>query len=103
MTELRLHPGAGAELEQAAIGYERERPGWGPLFFGEVRRKIAQAATLPGSGAPIAETPPDRDVRAYGLSRFPFRVIVALVGDERFVIAVAHTKREPRYWLERLG
>ena len=42
-------------------------------------------------------------MRAFTLTRFPYRLVVARVGDERFAIAVAHTRREPRYWLERLG
>jgi hypothetical protein len=73
------------------------------LFFAEARRKLVQAALLPASGALIDDLPRERDVRAFGLSRFPYRVIVALIGDERFAIAVAHTSREPRYWLVRLG
>lgn len=51
MTALRLHPVAADDLEQATLWYERERPGWGGLFFAEARRKLVQAALLPTSGA----------------------------------------------------
>lgn len=103
MTDLRLHPSAAEELEQAVAWYEQEQPGWGARFFAEARRRLAHAALLPTSGAGIQGVPPRCDARAFGLRRFPYRIVTVMVGAERFVIAVAHTSREPGYWLDRLG
>ncbi len=37
------------------------------------------------------------------MKRFPFLIVYALFTDRLVVIAVAHTRREPGYWRERLG
>ncbi|MFW5926367.1 MAG: hypothetical protein ACOCV4_09400 [Myxococcota bacterium] len=44
-----------------------------------------------------------RDVRRFGLARFPYAIIVALVHGVRTVVAVAHANRRPGYWRERLA
>ena len=100
---LELHPEAAAELEAAVDWLEDERPGYGALLFGEVRQKIAQAATYPHSGDPVAGFEDKHEVRAYTLARFRYRVITAQVSGAPLVIAVAHTSREPSYWRDRIG
>lgn len=45
----------------------------------------------------------EQDVRRFPLRRFPYEVITAMVGEMRAVIAVAHMKRRPGYWRERLS
>lgn len=103
MTALRLHPSAAEELEQAVAHYDEERPGWGSLFFGEAKHQMSRAALLPRSGARVERAPHGVEVRAFGLDRFPYRVIIAPVAGEWMVIAIAHTRREPRYWIRRVG
>jgi len=39
--------------------------------------------------------------RYYLMRRYPFQVIFRLHGEDVLVIAVAHSKREPRYWTDR--
>ena len=34
---------------------------------------------------------------------FPFRLVYFIVGDVLWVLAVAHDKRKPGYWLDRLS
>lgn len=94
-------PEALEEFEAAAANYERERPAYGALFVSEVRSRVDRAAELPQSGRPIAGLDPTRDHRAFGLKRFPYLVIVGIVGGVRAVVAVAHTRREPAYWSGR--
>jgi hypothetical protein len=43
------------------------------------------------------------DVRRILLERFPYAVIVLCRPEETVVVAVAHTRRRPLYWLERLN
>jgi len=56
--------------------------------------------------SPIGQAwPVWRDDRAYRkrlLTRFPYVVFYELVGRDRVdVVAVAHARRKPGYWLER--
>jgi hypothetical protein len=41
-------------------------------------------------------------VRKYVLQRFPFAVAYLVLDDTLVVLAVAHGKRRPGYWLARL-
>jgi hypothetical protein len=100
---LPFEAGAADELEAAALWYEREREGYGRLLVSEVARSVARAARLPDSGAIVAELAPERDVRRFAVRTFPYSVVTALVLGRRTVIAVAHHRRAPGYWRERLG
>ena len=93
---------AAAELIDAAAWYERERKGFGALFVAEVRRTVARAADLPRSGPRVAGCHPDRDVRRFVVRRFPYLVVTAIVSGERAVVAVAHGRRRPGYWRDRV-
>ena len=93
---------AAQELEAVAQFYERERAGYGRLFLAEASKKVSRAADFPQSGACVAETQPERDVRAFVLSKFPYTVVTAIVTGRRAVIAVAHQHRRPGYWKNRV-
>ena len=99
---LELHPDAVEELEAAVVWHNRERIGRGDLLYDDVRKRIAQATRFPMSGAPVVGLDAKYDVRSYGLRRFPYRVITAVVIGAPLVVAVAHTRREPGYWRARL-
>jgi hypothetical protein len=47
----------------------------------------------------------DRDpvVRSKGVSGFPYRVVYFVDGDLLTVVAVAHAKRRPGYWRDRVA
>jgi len=93
---------AFAELADAAAWYEGERRGYGALFVSEVRRAVERAADLPRSGARVPGTQDGHDVRRFVVRRFPYAIITAIVVGQRAVVAVAHGRREPGYWRDRL-
>jgi plasmid stabilization system protein ParE len=74
-------------------------------FGAEYRVQVTRARQLPRSGHPVAEMPPDLDfeVRRYLLQRFPYAVLIAYLPKEVVVVAVAHQRRRPGYWLRRLS
>ena len=41
--------------------------------------------------------------RRVKLERFPYHLVFLLEPDAIYVIALAHERREPMYWLRRLG
>ncbi len=99
---LAFHPEAELEFDAAAAWHERERDGYGALLVAEVTRRVDQAARFPTSGAPVHGFAPPYDDRKFVVRRFRYVLITALVGDDRIVIAVAHTSRAPGYWRDRL-
>ena len=47
--------------------------------------------------------PADLPVRQAIVRRFPYRVAFVVVGDAICVLAIAHTRRKPRYSSHRTG
>ncbi len=100
---VRIHPGAAADLTSAGDWYEQQLPGLGTDLADEVARAL-EAITerpmawplWPGVGEAVG-------VRRFLLARFPFAVGYILEGAEVVVLSVAHTRRRPGYWLERLS
>lgn len=92
---------AAEELEATGAWYESERPGYGALFVDEVRKAVELAAIFPLSGHSVAGAPEGREVRRFALRSFPYSVVTAVLQGKRAVIAVAHHRRAPDYWLDR--
>jgi hypothetical protein len=102
MPRFRVHPEARLELVAAAQHYEDERPGYGAKFRQEYEQRLERALTLFRSGAPFPLSDEAIEVRSFGFHGFPYSLVVAEVGGLRTVIAVAHAKRKPGYWRERV-
>jgi toxin ParE1/3/4 len=95
--EVRLLPSAREELRAAAELYDAVAPGLGLEFLGEVERAIIRIRTFPEHGSPYrAET------RRVVLRRFPFDVVYLQEAQETVIVAVAHHRRSPFYWRDRL-
>ena len=99
---VELHPEARAEMRAAALWYEERRPGWGDRFverLNEVLQRLEEAPALypiwPGTEA--APVP----IRKALLEQFPYLVAFELHAESTLVLAVAHAKRQPLYWLAR--
>lgn len=95
---LIFHPNAAEELAEAASWYDRQEFGLGDEFEDAVLSAAAKIAERPlawplWSGA--------TGVRVFNLRRFPYR-LPYFVDDPLLVLAVAHMKRMPGYWVERL-
>jgi plasmid stabilization system protein ParE len=97
---VRFHSAARAEAEAAARWYEEREPRLGADLVTEVERAVDEVAESPETWP---RCPEDSRARRLVLSRFPFSVIYVVTSERQVVIvAVAHTKRRPGYWSERL-
>ncbi len=56
----------------------------------------------PLAGSPLAHREVKREIRRVPLRRFPFSLFYILE-PRLVVVAFAHLKRRPGYWVERLG
>lgn len=98
MTGLRLHPEARDEVEAAAAYYEAERPGHGARFLGSIERVLELMVAAPSGGTRWGTAL----VRTWPVRGFPFLLVYSIEVDHILVVAAAHTKRRPGYWLDRL-
>src|SRR5689334_14399375 len=100
---LRLLAEAEEETREAAHWYEQRRAGLGDAFLDALAQALAQVERNPRLHGVIPEAPAARDVRRTLLRRFPYAVIYEIRDTEILVLAVAHTRRRPGYWLSRNG
>lgn len=100
---IRLLPEAVDEADEAAHWYDTRRPRLKEDFHAEL--ELAWAAIEERChGMPALESySGPYDVRRHLLKRFPYVVIFAYDEQECLVVAVAHTRRRPLYWQDRLN
>ena len=91
-----LRPEARAELIEAWAWYEQKRPGLGDEMIGCVEAAIGAAGRDPTLYAVI-----HGDVHHVLVRRFPYSVFFAVEGAQLLVLAIAHVRRDPGYWLDR--
>jgi len=95
--QVEYHPQAKIEIQETANWYEDKVEGIGLEFLFEVRHAESKIVQTPEMW-PIYE----KNVRRYLLKRFPFGVIYLTSEKKIQIVAVAHCKRKPGYWKERL-
>ena len=91
------------EMAEATEWYEFRAAGLGDRFLDEVQAGVATLNEHPKLGAvwPHPSLPGDVEVRRYPLRVFPFLIAYRLLPDPT-VIAIAHGRRRPGYWLHRV-
>ena len=96
-TRVKYHPEAKKELQEAIKWYDRKANGLGLEFVFEVRQAERTIFQNPEVW-PIYES----ETRRYLLRRFPFAIIYLVSRGKIQIIAVAHCKRKPAFWIDRL-
>lgn len=93
-----LRPQARRELRAAARWYERQQPGLAARFLDEIASVITLLSEHPELN------PIWRDGRPYRravVEQFPYLVFYVELEDQIRVLAIAHARRRPGYWLRR--
>ena len=96
---VELHPEARAEFRTAAIWYDEREAGLGDAFISDINLTLQL----------IAENPPmfpqwpgaASGIRRAVVSTFPYVIAFEVGPDQILVLAVAHGRRRPLYWLTR--
>jgi plasmid stabilization system protein ParE len=86
---------AEADLTDAAIWYESQRPGLGTEFLAEVDAALARASATPRQFRRLRRKP---DVRRALTKRFLFCIFFVLRPDAVVVFRVLHGARHQREW-----
>ena len=97
-----LHPEARAELASAAFWYDEQRIGLGGEFLAEVAEILQRIESSPGSFPRWlgSGTTPETIFKAVIL-RFPYVLAFERWANQVLVLAVAHGRRRPLYWMTR--
>ena len=93
-----FHPAAEAEHLESVAYYESKQAGLGASYLAEFERTMSDACEAPHR-YPIEKQP---DVRRIRMNRFPFAVLFRESSGTVQVLAAAHNRRRPQYWLGRL-
>jgi len=95
----RFHRAALAEHLDEVAFYESRLPGLGADYLDEFEATIARVCATPDLFPRIA----DSDLRKAGFRRFPFHVIYRASATQIVILAIAHQRRRPAYWVGRIG
>jgi plasmid stabilization system protein ParE len=89
-------------VDEAASWYEARVAGLGSRLLAEVERALQTVAMSPGAFPRVADTAPELGLRRVLVPRFPFGLVFLPIRNEIRIVAVAHTRRRPHYWLHRI-
>lgn len=97
MAELEYHPGASDEVAYAYDDYSAIDPDLGVRFKLELDRAEGLVQWSPETWSRYFH-----DTQGFRFRGFPFVMTYVIRGDRIIVIALAHTRRRPGYWPDRL-
>ncbi len=95
---IELHPAAIEEGQAAHQWYNERSPAASAAFMVELDLAIERISASPERYASYMH-----GTRRYLLKRYPFFVVYRLGPAAIQVIAIAHGKRKPGYWRDRLA
>ena len=85
------------EVDEAVVWIDERAEGKGILFLDELDRVVRLVKAYP-----LASTEIEPEIRRCLFARFPYSLIYGIEDDTIVVLAVAHSRRSPRYWIDRL-
>ncbi len=97
MNEAIFHPEARTEVRESTEFYDTHLDGLGLRFLEAVERTVDRISSNPNAGAPLAD-----GFRRSIVSGFPFSIIYRPWEDSVYLVAVAHHRRRPGYWQNRV-
>ncbi|NJO73103.1 MAG: type II toxin-antitoxin system RelE/ParE family toxin [Leptolyngbyaceae cyanobacterium RM1_406_9] len=97
MMEVVFHPLAEQELLDTASYYEEQSQGLGLEYLADIESAINLLIRYPATGMVVRGS-----IRRLILPKFPYSLLYRIVdGDLIRILAVAHHKRKPQYWIDR--
>jgi toxin ParE1/3/4 len=97
MKPVEFHTEATLELDEAVDYYEQRLPGLGIDLRKEVENALQKIQAAPSRFMPYSKR-----TRRFLISRFSYLVIFFEYVDKILIVAVAHGKRRPGYWHDRI-
>ena len=88
---------AQQEVDDAMVWFDERVEGKSIAFLDELDRVVRLVKAYPLVSVEI-----EPEIRRCLFARFPYSLIYGIEHDTIVVIAVAHSRRSPRYWIDRL-
>ena len=98
---VEFHPEARSDLRTASLWYDEEQPGLGSDLLTAVGRAVERLVVMPAAHPVWPSVLLDPPVRRAPLGRFPYVVAYQVFADEIIILAIAHERRRPLYWIDR--
>ena len=92
-----FHPEAEAEHLETVAYYEARRPGLGAHYLAAFEQALKAVGADPHRFLIVQEP----DIRRAPLVRFPLSIVYRETSGKIEILAVAHHKRRPAYWIAR--
>jgi toxin ParE1/3/4 len=102
VTQVRFAPEVPDELVEVVVWYEGKRQGLGGEFLEEIEAILPLVGNRPRSFPRLQDVDANLEIRRALLARFPYALVFLVQKEEVRVLAVAHAKRRPGYWLGRV-
>ena len=95
--QIQFHEAARDDISDAERHYSSRSLALGRDFIDAIDHAIARLRAFPESGSRHSD-----GSRRLILERFPFNVMYTFENTEIVIVAVAHQRRKPGYWRQRL-
>jgi plasmid stabilization system protein ParE len=102
VTPVRFAPEVPGELAETVLWYEARKEGLGADLLAEIERTLPLVGDRPRSFPQLQKIDLSLEIRRALLARFPYALVFLVRPDEVRILAVAHAKRKPGYWLSRV-
>ena len=99
----REHPEAVAEFDAAGRWYEAQGSGIGLALIDRAQQARQDIADWPHAAPPFTTADDGTVIRSKAVRGYPYRVVYTVESDAILILAYAHERREPGYWLHRLS
>ena len=80
-----------------------EGPGIGLTLIDRALQARGVIADWPDSARPLATTDDGTVIRSQSVRGYPYRIVYVVESDAILILAYAHERRKPGYWLHRLS
>ena len=97
MIKIRFLTIAEMEVDEAVSWYQEQSEDESLAFLNEIDHAIQIVRAYP-----LIATEIEPDIHSFCLRRFPYSLIYGIDNEELVVIAIAHHRRAPRYWADRV-
>lgn len=97
MIQPRFLEPAESELEDAVTYFDQQLSGLGDRFQREIEHTIALIVQYPEAGSALTKR-----VRKFRVRKFRYSIIYVPDDHEVLIVAVAHHRKRPGYWRNRL-
>jgi toxin ParE1/3/4 len=71
-------------------------------FLDAVNATIEQVVAMPRAGVSVRRLSSDLTVRRRAVTRFPYHVVYMEMPTRIRILAIAHDRRKPGYWKDRM-